>query len=208
MEEELWTNLRLHPPVENYDAAEEIFGQLAHDGSEIHTWLSKAVKMVDLKLLERRHEPEERVEMLLECFRENRPMPKLEAPKSEKDMQKAMQLKAEGNQMFKENKFKEARDLYTKSLQHCPVNAENLGDNREFSIILANRAAALEAGRMWGACRQDILMAFKYGYPRNLQYKAYHRLGVCQLKLKQFKDAKEAFSKCLDMIGKVFMDAF
>jgi hypothetical protein len=27
-------------------------------------------------------------------------------------------------------------------------------------------------------------------------------MGVCLLKLKQFKDAKEALAKCLDMIGK------
>jgi len=95
----------------------------------------------------------------------------IELAKGEKDLEKALELKEEGNKLFKNGQHKEARDVYTKSLQFCPVDYEHPAENKDFAIILANRSAALEIGKMFQPCNQDINMALKYGYPRNLQYK-------------------------------------
>ena len=70
-----------------------------------------------------------------------------------------------------ENRFRDARDAYTKSLQVCPLDTADEANNKEYSIILANRSATLDSGRFYNACVQDIDLAFKYGYPRNLQFK-------------------------------------
>ena len=70
-----------------------------------------------------------------------------------------------------ENRFREARDAYTRALQLCPFNESDVLDNREFSILLANRSAALDSGRFYAAAVQDIDLAFKYGYPKNLHFK-------------------------------------
>ena len=40
---------------------------------------------------------------------------------------------------LQENRFREARDAYTRSLQLYPFNEESEADNKEYSIILANR---------------------------------------------------------------------
>jgi tetratricopeptide (TPR) repeat protein len=87
------------------------------------------------------------------------------------DLEKSMALKEEGNKLFKEGRGPEARDKYTQSLQCYPVNKDNIEDNKEYSIILANRSAALDQGGLFEAALQDIDLAFKYGYPREFHFK-------------------------------------
>lgn len=41
------------------------------------------------------------------------------------------------------------------------------------------RSAALDAGRLFEAAVQDIDYAFKYGYPKELQFKVGMAKGVC-----------------------------
>jgi hypothetical protein len=60
------------------------------------------------------------------------------------DLKKALDLKEEGNRLFKENKMKEAREAYTKSLQLFPVDYDKPLENKDYAIILANRTATLD----------------------------------------------------------------
>ncbi len=91
--------------------------------------------------------------------------------KMTKSLESASAFKEEGNAHFKAGRYLEARDSYTRSILLCPVDYSSPENNVEFAIFLANRSAALEACRMFAACQQDIEMAFKYGYPKHLQYK-------------------------------------
>lgn len=61
--------------------------------------------------------------------------------------------------------------MYTKSLQLCPFNKDNPGENKDYAIILANRSATLDVTGPYHEALQDIELAFKYGYPKELYYK-------------------------------------
>lgn len=118
------------------------------------------------------------------------------------DLEKSMAYKEEGNKLFKQNRHNEAKDLYTKSLQCYPVNHQDDGCNKDFAITYANRSATFDHGNLFQAAIQDIDLAFKYGYPRELHFKIYNRKGHALLKRKQYVDSRAIFNKCRDMIGK------
>ena len=61
--------------------------------------------------------------------------------------------------------------MYTKSLQLCPFRRDNIEMNREYAIILANRSACLDSSGMNDAALQDIDLALKCGYPKELKFK-------------------------------------
>lgn len=52
----------------------------------------------------------------------------------------AMQLKEEGNKMFKAKKFEEAKQFYSQAIEKCPVTEE-----KNMAIFYQNRAAANDA---------------------------------------------------------------
>ena len=82
-----------------------------------------------------------------------------------------MEYKDEGNKCFKAGQGQEAKDWYTKSLQWCPFDKDNLENNKEYSIILANRSAVLDQHGCYEAALQDIDLALKCGYPKELKFK-------------------------------------
>ncbi len=51
--------------------------------------------------------------------------------KSNKSLEKALQFKEEGNALYKEGKYREARDAYTRSVQLFPVNYDRLDGSRK-----------------------------------------------------------------------------
>ena len=51
------------------------------------------------------------------------------------------------------------------------MDEEHPEENKALAVIYANRSAALDAGRNFAACEQDIRAAFKFGYPKHLQFK-------------------------------------
>ena len=87
------------------------------------------------------------------------------------DLKRALELKEEGNKLFKENRMKEARALYTQSLQICPINYDKPLENKEVAIIYANRAATMEITGPYHSVLQDVELAFKYGYPKEMFFK-------------------------------------
>ena len=94
------------------------------------------------------------------------------------DLEKALKFKEEGNKCFKAGQGQDAKDWYTKALQYCPFDANNLEKNKEYSIILANRSAVLDQNGMYDAALQDIDLALKCGYPKELKFKIYNRQGL------------------------------
>ena len=81
------------------------------------------------------------------------------------------------------------------SIVYAPENGP------ELSLALANRSACLYHNGNYEKCLQDIKLAFKYKYPKNLEYKLLQRKGQCLSKLKRFKEAEETFkeaNKALD----------
>ena len=89
----------------------------------------------------------------------------------EKDLNKALELKAKGNELFKANQWMEAKDFYTEALQYCPFDEAEPKNNQEYSVILANRSAVTDKVGLYKAAVQDVELALKYNYPRPLHYK-------------------------------------
>ena len=58
-------------------------------------------------------------------------------------------------------RFKEARDAYTSSLMWCPFNEKDPADNKEYSIILANRQGihSLEGQKRLLHRRRQVFLA-------------------------------------------------
>ena len=96
-----------------------------------------------------------------------------------------MEYKTKGNELFKTNKLIEAKDLYTKALQCCPLDKNDTANNKDYAVILANRSACTDKIGLFEAAVQDIDDALRYGYPKTLQYK------VTPLKI--FKLNQESF---------------
>ena len=57
----------------------------------------------------------------------------------EKSIEKALEVKLQGNELFKKNDFEAAINLYTEAIALCPP-----GKTSDLSIMYQNRAAALE----------------------------------------------------------------
>lgn len=121
-----------------------------------------------------------------------------------KNLEKALEFKEQGNDFFRSNNYGEAYKFYTKALQHCPVDELNPADpkNKQYSIIWANRSAALDGAGLYAACIHDIDTALKFGYPRELWYKIYKRKGHAAIKMKQYLIAKEALEISLKNVGR------
>jgi len=134
------------------------------------------------------------------------PLPqfKVSACRTAKNLEKALEFKELGNEQFRLNQFGEAYNLYTKALLNCPVDEDNPTDpnNKQFSIFLANRSAALDKAGLYAACIKDIDTALKFGYPRDLWYKIYKRKGHALIKMKQYLLAREALEMSLKNIGR------
>ena len=120
------------------------------------------------------------------------------------DLEKSLEFKAKGNDFFREHNYVEAFKNYTKALQHYPVNEDKPDDpkNKDYSIILANRSAALDGAGLYDACVKDIDRSIMFGYPRELWYKIYKRKGHANVKLRQYIKAKEALEIALKNVGR------
>ena len=94
-----------------------------------------------------------------------------EGVKIKKCLETAMKLKDEGNAFYKEGNLGAARDKYTQSLQHFPVDLENPEKNSDYAVILANRSATLDVPGCFLGCAQDIDRALANGYPKKLHHK-------------------------------------
>ena len=63
----------------------------------------------------------------------------------------------------------------------------------ELSLAFGNRSACLYHLGHHETCLQDISLALRFRYPKNLEHKLLQRKAQCLTKLSRFKEAEEAF---------------
>lgn len=108
------------------------------------------------------------------------------AQPTREDREKAEQLKTEGNQLMKEEKYQEAIRCYTKAIELDSSNA----------VFPCNRAAAYgkigEHQKAIEDCQKALSLDPNYG-------KAYGRMGLSYHNQNNFQKAKESYSKALEL---------
>jgi len=180
-------------------------GVLFAEGGEFDLYyknIKKQVKGDNLKQFGAISSSEERAKFLLGLPDIN--AIKVEAATSIRNLEKALEFKEKGNDFFRKHQYGEAFHNYTLAIQHCPYNEENPEDpiNRDYSIMLANRSAAMDGAGLYDACIKDIDRSLMFGYPRELWYKIYKRKGHAAIKMKQYLIAKEALETALKNVGR------
>ncbi|KAM9671467.1 RNA polymerase II-associated protein 3 isoform 1-T5 [Trichechus inunguis] len=102
------------------------------------------------------------------------------------DSQKALALKEKGNRYFKQGKYDEAVDCYTKGMDADPYNP----------VLPTNRASAYFRMRKFAVAESDCNLAIAL----NRSYtKAYARRGAARFALQKLEDAKKDYEKVLEL---------
>ncbi|KAM3966739.1 SET and MYND domain containing, class 4, member 3 [Aphomia sociella] len=112
-----------------------------------------------------------------------------------KDLEKARQLKDEGNKAVQKGDWGKALELYSQSLVFMPKT-----ETEELSIVLANRSAALNHLEQYEDALLDIRRCLSLGYPRHLRYKVYERKARSLLVLKRNQEAITAFQDTISAL--------
>jgi len=167
------------------------------EGGTFHSYLKKAKKINEYPGYHKLQ-----FESKVEFMKKDAPQIKPKVSVVLKRLDDCMKFKEEGNALFKANSPAEAKNMYTKAMMYYPMNKDDLTKNKDYAVILANRSAALENMNCFEAVMQDVDLAFKYGYPKELFFKVYNRKGNAQFKRKQYNDAKNSFDECKNYIGK------
>lgn len=105
---------------------------------------------------------------------------------SEEDRIKADELKSEGNEYMKQEKFQEAIDMYGKALQ---IDERN-------SVYFCNRAAAYSKVEQHDKALEDCMKALEIDPNYS---KAYGRKGLAHSAMEQHYKAKECFERALEL---------
>ncbi|XP_074081788.1 RNA polymerase II-associated protein 3 [Macrotis lagotis] len=102
------------------------------------------------------------------------------------DSQKALAEKEKGNKYFKQGKYDEAIDCYTKGMAADPYNP----------VLPTNRASAFFRMKKFAVAESDCNLAIALN--RNYT-KAYVRRGAARFALQKLEDAKEDYEKVLEL---------
>ena len=74
--------------------------------------------------------------------------------------------------LFKFSKYNTIKKKFLiTAMMYYPMNKDDLSKNKDYAVLLANRSAALENMNCYEAVIQDVDLAFKYGYPKELFFK-------------------------------------
>ncbi|XP_021565982.1 RNA polymerase II-associated protein 3 isoform X2 [Carlito syrichta] len=102
------------------------------------------------------------------------------------DSQKALVLKEKGNKYFKQGKYDEAIECYTKGMDADPYNP----------VLPTNRASAYFRLKKFAVAESDCNLAIAL----NRSYtKAYARRGAARFALQKLEDAKKDYEKVLEL---------
>nr|XP_030691160.1 RNA polymerase II-associated protein 3 [Globicephala melas] len=102
------------------------------------------------------------------------------------DSQKALALKEKGNKHFKQGKYDEAIECYTKGMSADPYNP----------VLPTNRASAYFRLKKFAVAESDCNLAIAL----NRSYtKAYARRGAARVALQKLEDAKKDYEKVLEL---------
>lgn len=145
--------------------------------------------------------------------REAMPMIITEA-EEEKNLERALEYKAKGNNLFKDSEWADAMKCYTLSYLQTPQDKSKREWARvrislfliklsalfrvsplaaELAVIFANRSAALHHMGRNELSLRDIHRALELGYPDDMEYKLRERQARCHLANKNAYEAMEAF---------------
>ncbi|XP_062931081.1 RNA polymerase II-associated protein 3 [Cynocephalus volans] len=102
------------------------------------------------------------------------------------DSQKALALKEKGNTYFKQGKYDEAIECYTKGMDADPYNP----------MLPTNRASAYFRLKKFAVAESDCNLAIALN--RNYT-KAYARRGAARFALRKLEDAKKDYEKVLEL---------
>ncbi|XP_052016774.1 RNA polymerase II-associated protein 3 [Apodemus sylvaticus] len=102
------------------------------------------------------------------------------------DSQKALVLKEKGNKFFKQGKYDEAIECYTKGMDADPYNP----------VLPTNRASAYFRLKKFAVAESDCNLAIALS--RNYT-KAYARRGAARFALQKFEDARKDYEKVLEL---------
>lgn len=86
----------------------------------------------------------------------------------------SVELKKEGNELYKERKFKEALLKYNASLCYSDNDSENLG------IAYANRSAVCFEMKKYVECLKNVKLAMSNNYPKENQHVLKSREEKCK----------------------------
>ncbi|XP_055151099.2 RNA polymerase II-associated protein 3 isoform X2 [Symphalangus syndactylus] len=102
------------------------------------------------------------------------------------DSQKALVLKEKGNKYFKQGKYDEAIDCYTKGMDADPYNP----------VLPTNRASAYFRLKKFAVAESDCNLAIAL----NRSYtKAYSRRGAARFALQKLEEAKKDYERVLEL---------
>lgn len=99
-----------------------------------------------------------------------------------------------GNSAFQKKNFVDAMRHYNEAIRLAETNTNDL------PLSLGNRSVVLFNKKQFSSCLEDCKSALLFGYPKELQYKLYERMGRCHVALGKNKEAKEAFDKCVKLL--------
>lgn len=105
-----------------------------------------------------------------------------------KDINKANSYKKLGNTEFQKERWLNALKFYNLSYLFMPNDCE-----KDISIILANRSAALYHLEKFDLALKDIERSITVGYPSDMQYKVKERKARCLLGQKKHTEALVSF---------------
>ncbi|CAH2068307.1 unnamed protein product, partial [Iphiclides podalirius] len=112
-----------------------------------------------------------------------------------KDMEKARQLKDDGNKAVQKGDWAKALQFYSQGMVFVPQK-----ETEELSILYANRSAALNHLEQYEETLADIKRCLSLGYPRHLRYKVYERKAQTLLVLKRNQEAITAFQDTISAL--------
>ena len=119
-----------------------------------------------------------------------------------KDLEKAIQLRAEGNRFYQQGKLSESLSCYNDSIMLAPCSNDFDVENNsvDFAMGLTNRAAVLGIFKVYKEAAEDLEIAVKSGYPKNLIYKVYKRLAEAYEGLGNQHKAIVAYKNLMDVL--------
>ena len=108
----------------------------------------------------------------------------------------AEQLKAQGNECFKKQKYNAAIECYTQAIDVQPSAA--LFSNRAMCHV---KRSLIEDKNEWAAVESDCRRSVELDATGRTAYKAYYNLGMALTKLENFAEARTSFASAKQLLG-------
>uniref|UniRef100_UPI00398EAF8E RNA polymerase II-associated protein 3 isoform X2 n=1 Tax=Pristiophorus japonicus TaxID=55135 RepID=UPI00398EAF8E len=175
------------PPIRNRDYKKKINKKtVSRNNRKNEEKQATRIKSCDYKSWEKFD-----VDKILEELDKNDSTPEPDTEDEELDVEKSLAEKGKGNNYFKEGKYDEAIECYTRAMTLDPYNP----------VFPTNRASTFLKKKKYAVAESDCNLAIALD---NSFLKAYLRRGAARFKLKNFQGAKEDFEMALNLDAENF----